>query len=123
MDSKEPSTHIDFHNFHLRELPARLAAGNGLRAAIAARELPALCFRIANTDNAYTYRPGPETIHIIAGTEAKNIIEVDYSVWQQLVCGQIEVSSVYCRDHAAARDDDALDVQGWQSVLRAMFDE
>ena len=101
---------LDFHDFHLQELPRRLAAGHGQLAAVAARELPAICFRIKDTDNAYTLQPQPDTIAIVAGTEAETVVELDDSEWQGLIRGG---------PIPAVLGDADLSIR-WESVLKAM---
>ncbi|WP_101760399.1 hypothetical protein [Oceanicoccus sp. KOV_DT_Chl] len=86
---------IDFHEFHLRDLPGRLASGNGVLAAMAARELPSIGFILKDSDHAYSYMPGSESIAIVAGTEAETIIEIEASSWQGLV-HDLESAPVWC---------------------------
>ncbi len=108
---------LDFHDFHLQELPRRLAAGHGRLAAMAARELPAICFRIKNTDNAYTLQPMPETIAIVAGTETEAVVELDQLQWQGLVGGGESLSAMLDSHHRAY----GIELERWESVLKAMF--
>ena len=99
---------LDFHDFHLQELPRRLAAGHGLPAAVAARELPSICFRIKDTDNAYTLQPMPETIAIVAGTEAETVVELDRHQWQEVMEGSLSKQLI------------PAELARWETVLRAM---
>ena len=111
---------IDFHDFHLQELPRRLAAGNGHLAANAARELEAIGFRIQGSDNAYSYQPASQSINIIAGTEANCMIELGQQAWEELV-QELESSSGLL---AALVSDEAqleIELSRWELVLRLMF--
>ncbi|ARN76149.1 hypothetical protein [Oceanicoccus sagamiensis] len=112
---------LDFHDFHLQELPRRLAAGHGLLAAIAARELPALCFRLTDTDNAYTFQPMPETIAIIAGTEAEQVVELDHLQWQGLIYNLKSTSGCLSIDDSCHSEDVSAMLKRWELVLAAMF--
>ena len=105
---------LDFHDFHLQELPRRLQAGHGLIAARLARELPSLCFRLKDTDNAYTLEPMAETIAIVAGTEAETVIELDDTQWQALLAGNDALSRL------SGKDNSHNDLVRWDAVLRAM---
>ncbi len=109
---------LDFHDFHLQELPRRLKAGHGQLAAVAARELPSICFQIKDTDNAYTLQPMPETIAIVAGTEAETVIELEHQQWQGLMKGGRSVSTVLEPRLKALADE----LSRWDTVLRAMID-
>lgn len=69
----------DFHDFHLRYLPAQLSGSRGVLAANRARELPAICFRLSNSDNAYCYHPAAQSIAIVAGTIEIKVSEIKVS--------------------------------------------
>ena len=112
---------LDFHDFHLQELPRRLAAGHGLLAAGAARELPAVCFRLKDTDHAYTLQPTPETIAIIAGTEAEQVVELDQSQWQAMIDDLKFSSGLMYGDQISHTDDSSVVLNRWQLVLRLML--
>lgn len=112
---------LDFHDFHLQELPRRLAAGYGLLAAKAARELTAICFRLKESDHAYTFQPMAETIAIVAGTEAEQVVELDQSQWQTMIYHFKSSSEPLCAGQITQTDDNSIVPDRWQSVLRAML--
>lgn len=115
------SPEIDFHDFHLLELPRRLAAGNDLLAATAARELPAIGFRLKGTDNAYSYYPDSHTIAIIAGTEAETIIEMEQGAWQNLIYNLEKQAGLLTECNVVDQWGDVIDLKQWEQVLCAMF--
>lgn len=112
---------LDFHHFHLLTLPALLADGHGQLAAVAARELAPLCFRLSGTDNAYTYQPGPETINIVAGTEADTVIDIDQQSWQGLVYDLESAPGLLYSGKLGHGEGDAMLFVLWEPALRAMF--
>lgn len=115
----------DFHEYHLRELPQRLAAGHGRAAARLARELAPLCCRLQQTDNAYTYRPGAASIDIVAGTEAAAVLELAEADWQRLVQDNRAMAAIIDGALKPAVECGASDssefVLRWQQVLAAMM--
>ena len=114
---------IDFHEFHLIELPRRMRAAPGLAAACLARELPSLCVRIRHSDNAYTYTPQPHSIAIVAGTEAVQPLLLDEDEWQQLHADPQSLAAVMASLHREAVDDEEKTafLQRWQAVIAIMY--
>lgn len=114
---------IDFHEFHLIELPRRMRADAGLKAARLARELPSLCVRIRDSDNAYTYVPQPHSIAIVAGTEAEQPVLLDKDEWQQLHNDPQSLAAVMTSVHCEAVNDEekAAFLQRWQAVIAIMY--
>ena len=117
----EPFPELDFHDFHLLKLPGLLASGHGQLAALAARELAPLCFRISGTDNAYTYQPGVDTINIVAGTEAETVIDIEQRSWQRLVYDPESAAGRLLADNPGQSVGDSKLLLLWEPVLRAMF--
>ncbi len=113
--------YLDFHDFHLLSLPAHLSSHSGVLAAEMARELPALCFRLKDSDNAYTYSPQAHTIDIIAGTEADTVIELDYESWQGLINDQLSLQHLLCTSKVVVSGSEPELFGRWESVLRAML--
>ncbi|MFA7554204.1 MAG: hypothetical protein WCY88_08135 [Spongiibacteraceae bacterium] len=110
---------VDFHNMHLLELPGRLTGDAGLRAAIAARELPAICFQIENSDHAYTYCPGPETINIVAGTEAETILNLGLEQWRSMIVWlQTGEQQVVVLPESLTGNEDFIH---WRAALKEMY--
>ena len=67
---------VDFDEFHTRELPARIAAGNGRLAGPDVAGAPAFAFRVG--DAAYTYVPTGDSVEIRAGdADAATVIALD----------------------------------------------
>lgn len=112
---------LDFHDFHLKQLPERLAAGNGALAAIAARELGAISFRIKDTDNAYTYKPGADCIQILAGTEGDTVVELEHELWQGLVHDLESAPGLLYAGKIGQGGGDQMQFVRWEPALRAMF--
>jgi hypothetical protein len=112
---------IDFHHYHLRELPILLVARGG-NAALLARELAAVCLRLRGSDNAYSYRPQAFTIEIVAGTEADTVIELSLADWQALVAGEKLGPALF--EFRGANNmfiDDGDYFNRWQLVIAAMY--
>ena len=76
---------LDFQQFHERELPQRMASGNGVQAALAVKKLGSLAFRTPE-GRAYTYVADGEGIAILPGEErADTVIEIDPEIWRGVV--------------------------------------
>ena len=114
------SVESDFHDYHLRELPLRLASHHGAKAAVLARELPPLCCRIEHSDNAYTYRPEAGSIAIVAGTEASAVIELSLEKWQLLVNNSDAMANLLIASELDISHEPLL-TSRWKAVLCAMF--
>ena len=72
---------IDFDDFHLRELPERLATGNGKLAAAYLTRCRPIAFRL-DDDRAYTYTATPEGIDVAPGdAEAETVVELSQAVF------------------------------------------
>mgnify|MGYP000568322371 CR=1 FL=1 len=108
------SEYFGFHDFHLREIPKLLCAGNGLVAANLARELGSLSIQLENSDTAYTYCPRSHTIEIVAGTEGEITVEMDLDHWNQW-------SKEVSLEPSMLRGGEAEDLIRWQEVLTALF--
>jgi hypothetical protein len=113
---------VDFHNFHLIDLPRRLREGCGLSAAELSRELPPLCIRLHDTDNAYTYRPMPYTIDIVAGTEASVVIECNNAEWASMLMGVQSAAELFELNSGEQPIDNDF-FQRWQLILNLMYNE
>ncbi|MBM3658505.1 MAG: phytanoyl-CoA dioxygenase family protein [Actinobacteria bacterium] len=67
---------IDFDEFHTRDLPARIAAGNGALAASDIADAPALALRVGAS--AYTYVPSAGSVAVRPGDDAAAaVVELD----------------------------------------------
>ena len=114
------SSPIDFHDFHLLLLPERLASGNGLLAAQAARELEPLALRIRGTDNAYTYVPSSYGIDLLAGTETEWVVELDQDAWEMVVLGLESNADAFLLAAVADQSFDEGFLSRWGQVLHLM---
>ncbi len=113
--------YLDFHDFHLLDLPAHLSSHSGVLAAEMARELSAVCFRIKGSDNAYTYSPQANTIDIIAGTEADTVVELNHESWQSLVNDQVSLQHLLCTGKIVTGSTEPVLFERWEVVLRVML--
>ena len=76
---------LDFDAFHQRELPERLAAGNGAAVVGAVRRLGSLALRLTG-GGAYTYAVESGGIAVSPGDAAADtVIELDQESWEGLV--------------------------------------
>lgn len=116
------SSYETFHDFHLIDLPKRLVGDWGLRAAKLSRELEPLCLRLLDSDNAYTYRPMPYSVEVVAGTEADVEIQIDKEQWQKMLENNGElISEIRSDDSRDTYQSDFL--ERWQRVLTEMFSD
>jgi Phytanoyl-CoA dioxygenase (PhyH) len=111
---------LDFHRFHLDELPARLAAGNGALAVEDARRIGSLAIRTPT--GAYTYVPGDTTIDVVAGDDdAKTVIAIDEDTWRALVSDLDTPPAMFYGGRVEALRGNPLRFVRWEPALRAMF--
>lgn len=108
------SNDIEFHDFHLIEMPRKIAAGNGLLASILSRELVSLSIRLENSDSAYTYCPKSDTIELVAGTEGEISVEMNFEAWCQWTKETLFLPTMCYRGETG-------DLLRWQAVLSALF--
>lgn len=113
---------LDFRDFHERELPRRLAAGNG---AVAARDdLPrigALAFKLPSGD-AFTYLPVAGGVEVVAGdAPAKTVIEISHEHWQGVVHELETAPGLLYAGKAKCLRGNAMRFVRWEPALRAMF--
>ncbi len=114
-------TPIDFRAFHEHDLPRRLAAGNGLLAAEAARSLAPLAFRVGE-GAAFTYLPKERGFEIAAGEEAAHtVIELDPVDWSGFAQEFESAPGLLYSGRASCPRGKAMLWLRWEPVLRAMF--
>src|SRR5947207_914308 len=76
---------IDFDEFHLHELPERLATGNGKLAAAHLARCRPIAFRL-DDGRAYTYTATPDGIAVAPGdTDADTVVELSQQDWNDFV--------------------------------------
>jgi len=112
---------IDFEVFHQRELPARLAAGNGSLAAEAALRNCSLAFRVEGR-GAYTYSLTDDHIDVLPGDEqADVVIELDHVDWQGIVNETKTAPGLLYGGRVKCHRGNAIKFVGWEPGLRAMY--
>jgi ectoine hydroxylase-related dioxygenase (phytanoyl-CoA dioxygenase family) len=113
---------LDFRDFHERELPRRLAAGNA--AAAARDDLPrigALAFRLPGGE-AYTYLPVAGGVEVVAGDErARTVIEISRELWQDVVHELETAPGLLYAGKVKCLRGNAMRFVRWEPALRAMF--
>ncbi|MBV8983095.1 MAG: hypothetical protein JO248_01450, partial [Acidimicrobiia bacterium] len=76
---------IDFDEFHLEDLPERLAGGNGKLAAAHLGRCRPIAFRL-DDGRAYTYTPTAKGIDISPGeADAQTVVELTHADWCDFV--------------------------------------
>ena len=112
---------LDFDRYHREELPALLAAGRGLLAARGARSLGSLAFRLPD-GGAYTYRPTPAGMDVLAGDAAADtVIELSAELWQNLVRELDAAAGLLYGGRARCLRGSALRWVAWEPALRAVW--
>ncbi len=112
---------IDFDVFHNLDLPKQMQSGRGALAARAAQGLHSLALRLPS-GAAYTYRPGPDGVVVVAGEDsAEAVIEMDLESWRGLV-HELEAPAglLYARRARGVRGN-PLALMNWESALRALY--
>ncbi len=120
MDS--PFAPLDFDEFHLVDLPARLARGNG---ALAARHLVGarpLAFRIPD-GRAYTYTATSEGIDIVAGDDtAHTVVALSEADWSDFTYELKSCFALLYGDRLQFPRGSFGHLARWDPPLRAAFD-
>lgn len=113
-------TRPDFHEFHRRVLPGRLAGGNGLLAVDDARAIGPIAIRTAH--GAYTYVAGDETIEILEGDEtARTVVVLDDDAWWGLIDDLETAPGLFYSGRIEVARGNPLRFVRWEPALRAMF--
>jgi len=113
---------LDFHDFHRRELPARLAAGHGaLAAGDDLERIGALAFRLPGGE-AYSYVPRPGGVEVVPGdASAATVIEIERADWEGLVHDLESAPGLLYAGRVKCLRGDAMRFVRWEPGLRAMF--
>ena len=115
---------LDFNTFHREELPRRIAAGHGAKAAAAVARvgrIGSLALRIP-TGGAYTYVPENGTLRIAAGEdEADTVIELEHAAWEGLVHDYESPPGLLYGDRVSCRRGKAIRLVNWEPALRALY--
>lgn len=118
----QAGTLIDFEAFHQRRLPELLAAGHGALAAPAVRQLPAIAFRLAGSDEAWSYRARGDSVEVLPGSEAAAVeVVLDHADWSGLVQDLETAPGLLYGDRIAGHRGDLMQFVMWEPALRAMF--
>ncbi len=111
---------LDFDEFH-RELPARLAAGNGAKARAALRDEHTVALRVPGS-GGYTYRPAAGTIEVLAGTDtATTVVELEAGTWSDYAHELRTGFGLLYGDMARCSRGRLDDLIAWDPAIRAMY--
>lgn len=112
---------LDFASFHERELPARLAAGNGLLAVASIGRAGSLAFRIED-GAAYTYLPREDGVDVVPGDESgETVIELSAEAWAGLAQEYDSVPGLVYGKRIRCLRGNAMTLMKWDPALRAMY--
>lgn len=110
----------DFHDFHRRVLPERLAAGNGALASADAATIGPIAFQVDG--DAYTYVPRDGGVDVVEGdTDAKAVVGLDLLYWQGLVHDLESAPGLLYPGRAQSVRGNLMRFVRWEPALRAMF--
>lgn len=113
---------IDFDEFHLVDLPARLAGGNGELARVDLEGVRPIAFRL-DDGRAYTYSVTDDGIAIEPGHEkARTIIELTYDDWCEFVWELRTCFALFYGDRVKIPLGSFGHLARWEPALRAAFD-
>jgi hypothetical protein len=113
---------IDFDQFHLVDLPERIASGNGALARVDLDGVRPLAFRLPD-GRAYTYSATDESVAITPGHEtARTIIELEYADWCEFVWELRSCFALLYADRVRIPLGSFGHLARWEPALRAVFD-
>ena len=113
---------IDFDQFHLEDLPERLAAGSGKLAAAHMAGCRAIAFRL-DDDRAYTYRPSADGFDVSPGdAEADTVVELSEQDWRDFVWELKTCFALLYADRLRIPTGSFGQLSRWEPALRAAFD-
>jgi hypothetical protein len=113
---------IDFDEFHRVDLPARLAAGNGLLAAADLAGVRPLAFRLTDGP-AYTYTATGDGVAVTPGdADARTVIELAYEDWCDFVWELRSCFALFYADRITIPTGSFGHLARWEPALRAAFD-
>ena len=116
------SAAIAFGPYHTDTLPELIAAGRGALAAIGARALEPIAFRIAETGESFTYDPAPGSIRVTPGDEAAaTVVGLSESMWSGLAGDLESAPGLVYGGHVEALRGDMMDFVRWEPSLRALY--
>lgn len=113
---------IDFDEFHLVDLPARLAEGNGELARVDLDGVRPIAFRL-DDGRAYTYSVTDDGIAIEPGHEkARTIIELTHADWCEFVWELRTCFALFYAERITIPLGSFGHLARWEPALRAAFD-
>lgn len=115
--------HLDFGDFHRRELPERLAEGNARVALPALRGLAPLCVEDAEGRCA-SYVPGERGVEIQLGQNPHcrlHLRLLDDAAWQDFASGLRTVAALLYTDAVVFERGDIEAWRDWNPAFQAMF--
>jgi hypothetical protein len=114
---------IDFDEFHLVDLPARLAAGNGALARVDLDGVRPLAFQL-DDGRAYTYSATDDGIAITPGhATARTIVELTPEDWCEFVWELRSCFALFYADRVKIPLGSFGHLARWEPALRAAYDE
>ncbi|MEY2452810.1 MAG: hypothetical protein QOD92_2384 [Acidimicrobiaceae bacterium] len=113
---------IDFDQFHLVDLPERIASGNGALARVDLDGVRPLAFRLPD-GRAYTYSATDDSVAITPGHEtARTIIELEHADWCEFVWELRSCFALFYADRVRIPLGSFGHLARWEPALRAVFD-
>ena len=112
---------VDFDDFHLVDLPARVAAGNGRLAARDVATVEPIAFQLLD-GRAYTYCPAGDTVTIEPGVaSARTVVELSPDAWSDYVNELRTCFGLLYANLASFPQGGFDDLARWEPALRALF--
>ncbi|MBV8386716.1 MAG: phytanoyl-CoA dioxygenase family protein [Acidimicrobiia bacterium] len=113
---------IDFDEFHLEDLPERLAGGNGKLAAAHLGRCRPIAFRL-DDGRAYTYTPTAKGIDISPGeADAQTVVELTHADWCDFVWELKTCFALLYDERLKLPVGSFGQVSRWEPALRAAFE-
>src|SRR5207302_1242095 len=113
---------IDFDEFHLVDLPRRLAEGNGKLAVADLTSVKPIAFRLTD-GRAYTYTAAADGIDITTGAdEAYTIVELAYEDWCDFAWELRSCFALLYADRLTIASGSFGHLARWEPALRAAYD-
>jgi len=113
---------IDFDEFHLRELPERLATGNGKLAAAHLSRCRPIAFRL-DDGRAYTYTATPDGFDVAPGdADAGTVVELSEQDWSDFVWELKTCFALLYAERIKVPTGSFGQLSRWEPALRAAFD-
>src|SRR5579871_6388428 len=111
---------MSFASFHLEELPALLARGNGAMAVRALRAGDSLALALAEGP-AFTYRCTGDDLEVVPGDAAGAVVELDEAAFADLVTEAWSVFGLLYGDRVRVTRGDFFTFAAWEAPLQALW--